>query len=99
MMPEDQEEINYSEHPKSVAEIKANKNSDGALWKPRDALISLLRDIDSGKIEVTDIVILWACEKEQFVSKTGYRASCRSVLNRHGLIEIVKTKMLEDFSC
>lgn len=45
--------MNYSDFkdaPESITEIKANKEEKASLWTPRDALISALRDIDSGKL-------------------------------------------------
>ena len=38
----------FSARPKSVAEIRADREADGRLWTVRDMLISLLRDLDSG---------------------------------------------------
>lgn len=49
----------FSNHPVSIAELKAARNKDGALWKPRDALISALREIDSGEIDPSDLILLW----------------------------------------
>lgn len=40
----------FSKMPESIAEIKANRASKASLWTPRDALISALRDVDSGKL-------------------------------------------------
>jgi hypothetical protein len=48
----------FSSHPKSIAEIKASKAGDGALWTPRDALISALREIDSGNIDPSDLIVV-----------------------------------------
>lgn len=50
----------FSNQPKSITEIKANKNSDGTLWIPRDALIHLLRLIDSGEEKIDMIIIGYA---------------------------------------
>ena len=35
----------FKGHPQSIAEIKADREGDGSLWTPRDALIALLREI------------------------------------------------------
>ncbi len=42
---------NFAEHPVSITEVKASRAHDGALWTPRDALIDMLRRIDSGQIK------------------------------------------------
>lgn len=46
----------YAEHPVSLTEARANREEDSRRWTPRDALISLLRDIDSGKINPNALV-------------------------------------------
>lgn len=52
---------NYKDHPKSITEIKANKERDGSLWTPRDALINILRDIDEGR-KIDNLVICFSEE-------------------------------------
>lgn len=52
------DDTDYSQHPQSLNEIKAQREQDGRLWTPRDALIDLLRDIDAGRVNVDDIVIV-----------------------------------------
>lgn len=37
----------FSDAPKSITEIKADRAFDGRLWTPRDALIAALRDVDN----------------------------------------------------
>lgn len=46
----------YGDHPVSLTEAMANRKHDSRLWTPRDALISLLRDIDSGLISPDALV-------------------------------------------
>jgi hypothetical protein len=38
----------FADHPPSVTELRGEKAQDFRQWKPRDVLISMLRDIDSG---------------------------------------------------
>lgn len=49
----------FSQYPKSVGEIKAEREFDGSLWTPRDALIDMLRAIDSGKIAPTELCCVY----------------------------------------
>lgn len=42
----------------SLAELRAEREEDGAKWKPRDVLIALLRRIDSGE-NVDALVVGW----------------------------------------
>jgi hypothetical protein len=64
--------MTFANAPVSLGETRALKMADGRLWTPRDALVAMLRDIDEGKEDPTDIVI---CFREKG-SKHGndYRA-------------------------
>ena len=50
----------FSNHPASLAEVRADREVDGKLWSPRDVLIKLLRDIDSGKIKPDVLVVAYS---------------------------------------
>lgn len=52
------EDGNFSQYPPSLAERKARQAVDGSQWTPRDALISALREIDSGTFHPTDLIIV-----------------------------------------
>lgn len=47
----------FADHPISLAERRANDAADAGKWSPRDAILSVLRDIDSGKLKVETVVI------------------------------------------
>lgn len=49
----------FSNHPKSISELKAQKTENGREWGPRDVLIDVLRDIDSGKIAPTAMIVCY----------------------------------------
>lgn len=49
----------FSKEPKSFAELKADKTQKGSDWTPRDCLINLLREIDSGEVAVDNIIICY----------------------------------------
>jgi hypothetical protein len=49
--------MDYSSHPPSIAEIRSDKTGKGSDWTPRDALIALLRDIDSGAVDLQAVFI------------------------------------------
>ena len=48
----------FSHHPPTVGELRVEKTERAKDWAPRDVLVQLLRDIDSGKIEVQSLVIV-----------------------------------------
>lgn len=49
--------MDYSDYPRSVSEIRSDRTCKSSDWTPRDLLISLLRDIDSGERDVESIFI------------------------------------------
>lgn len=62
----------FSNHPLSIAEIKSDKTRNGSDWTPRDALISALRDIDSGAANPSDLLILTGRIDEHGATHTCY---------------------------
>lgn len=82
----------YSNHPPSITEIKSDKTRDGSKWTPRDALIALLRDIDSGKASPDAMIII--CGKyEENRTFTSYYQSTKNVYETLGLLEDGKVLM------
>ena len=50
----------FKDVPLTIGELRTQKTPDCKLWSPRDLLVSLLRDIDSGNVTVTDLVVCYA---------------------------------------
>ena len=48
----------FAEYPRSVTEIKAGNTQLASDWTPRDCLIATLREIDSGRLAITDLVLV-----------------------------------------
>lgn len=55
---------NYANHPPSISEIRSDKSMMAADWTPRDALISVLREIDEG-LNVEALVISYCLPSGQ----------------------------------
>jgi hypothetical protein len=49
----------FSNHPPSIGETRADRSGDGSLWSPREVLVAILRDIDGGKIQPDVLVVAW----------------------------------------
>jgi hypothetical protein len=47
---------NFAAHPRSIGELRSDRTESSHDWTPRDALISLLREIDEG-LSVDALVI------------------------------------------
>lgn len=84
----------FSNHPKSIGEIKAGKGRDGALWTPRDALIAALRDLDSGEINPDSVVIICGKMEPNHKSRCTYYQSSKNTWEMLGLIEEAKLELL-----
>lgn len=48
----------FSKAPVSITELRSSKTQRAADWTPRDALIHMLRQIDEGKVELNDLVLV-----------------------------------------
>lgn len=63
----------FSNAPHSITEIKGHKKKDGNITTPRDALVTVLRDLDSGEIELEQVYICYKTpEDENKKSQIGY---------------------------
>lgn len=49
----------FKDHPLSIGEIKSDRTGDGSQWTPRDVLVKMLRDIDSGAVNPDVLVVAW----------------------------------------
>lgn len=80
---------NFAGHPTSITEAKAEKASDGALWTPRDALISALRDLDEGKFNPSLLAIVALEPKPEhgpYAKKVRYYQSTPDDVHLLGLL-------------
>jgi hypothetical protein len=50
----------FGDHPVSLAELKAERSHDATTWTPRDVLLKMLRDIDSGKCNPDLLVVAYS---------------------------------------
>lgn len=75
----------FADYPKSVAEVRADRSRDGADWTPRDALIDLLREIDSGRMKPVSLVIAWR-ETTDDGLQSGHSSACQSGHDASGLL-------------
>lgn len=84
----------FKNNPKSINELKVNKENNGALWKPRDALISLLREIDNG-LEIDNLIIGYSIDNKDNNHTFSYIQSCKDFLTAAGLWSMVNKLLLQ----
>lgn len=80
----------FSDHPKTIGEIRSDKSQKAEHWSPRDALIAALREIDSGEMKVDSCVLVFG-KIEKGGSETNIKvAGNHSTYVTLGLIERAK---------
>lgn len=53
----------FSDTPRTLGEARADRSTNASDWKPRDALVRVLRQIDSGELAVEEVVICYRTDK------------------------------------
>ena len=86
----------YSNHPVSLTEAKANRECNSALWTPRDALISMLRDIDSGEINPDALVAVCRTKDQDGAYRTTFVNATPDVHVAMGLLTRGHFRLMED---
>jgi hypothetical protein len=70
------EDKSFAAVPVSVAEKRAEKAGEADKWSARDALLSVLRDLDAGKMRPETLVVVWVDVGELGDrSRTNYAAA------------------------
>lgn len=83
---------NFSDYPESLATARAHSESDARLWTPRDALLEVLKDIDSGVANPTQIIIVYEQDPPEGKQQdtTYVAAGVRNCKDALGLLEYAK---------
>lgn len=85
-MSDDADGESFANHPVTLGEARAERSHDAKDWRPRDALLNVLRGIDSGDIEVEELVIAYR-SPDNAVSVVN---ATKSMVSRIGLLETGK---------
>lgn len=90
------DEGTYKDHPLSITEIRANRSENAKDWSVRDALIAMLRRIDSGEIEQPDAVVVCirARGSEPDTSRTYFANAAPDVHVSLGLLTVVEHRIM-----
>lgn len=73
--------------PQSITELRADKEHNGSLWTPRDAIISLLREIDNG-LKIDMVIIGYRFENNNDTVSYQFSQSTPNMLTAIGLWEL-----------
>jgi hypothetical protein len=77
---------NFANHPKSITEIKSDRSNLAEDATPRDALIEMLREIDSGSISPDHLIISYLYRDANGVQRTGYHCAGKNGFEGIGLL-------------
>ena len=83
----------FTNYPQSLAEVKAQNEKDATAWTPRDVLLGMLRDLDSGAIEAKELVVSYRGRKAEDPPKhesVYYRVACKKTHSAVGILAIAQ---------
>lgn len=85
----------FANYPQSLNEMRSRRSGNAADWTPRDALIQMLRDIDSGTIQPDALVVSFR-EKVELGYRTSFSAACPDSGVMLALLEQTKFRIWRD---
>ena len=78
---------NYADVPKTITEIKSDRDMSSQTWTVRDCLIATLRNIDQGVIEPHQLVLIMTTKnKEGEIDITRSTAGPMTTLELWGML-------------
>lgn len=85
----------FAGYPVSVSEARADREDDCRLWSPRDALISVLRDIDEGKVAPDALICVYRQRGEDGIMTTHFAAASPDIHTSLGLLTRGQFRLME----
>ena len=85
----------FVDYPQSVNEVRSARSGNAADWTPREVLIQILRDIDSGTIQ-PDALIVSFRQKVERGFRTSFSAACPDSGVMLALLEQTKFRIWKD---
>lgn len=91
-------DVNYAEHPPSIAELRSDRSGAASDWTPRDLLIALLRDIDSGVVDFDGMVVVYRKRSENpgRWHRAGYRIATPDIYTTLGMLSSASAAIARD---
>lgn len=83
-------EQDFSDYPEILNALRAEKEQSAAAWSPRDVLLYLLKEIDSGNVDPEALVVCYADKYDGQKYRVGYRVSSPSYVLSLGMLEATK---------
>jgi hypothetical protein len=91
-------DVNYADHPPTIGELRSDRSDCASDWSPRDLLISVLREIDSGALNLDALVLVYRkrCESPNKVHRPGYRVATPDIYTTLGMLSAASFKLTLD---
>lgn len=86
----------FADAPTTIGEARAKRDQSAAQWSPRDALVNLLREIDTGETKVTALVVTFAVEHDDGRLGHGFRNAAPDNFTALGLLARASHRLQED---
>lgn len=74
----------FRDMPATIGEVRSDRSGTASDWSPRDLLVSLLRDIDSGKVNLDAAIVIWLEKDEKF---PRYRIASKNPVITLGMLQ------------
>lgn len=85
----------FANYPVSMSEARATRDEDCRLWSPRDALISILRDIDEGKVAPDALICIYRERGDDGSTRTHFAAASPDIHTSLGLLTRGQFRLME----
>lgn len=86
----------FSDYPKSITEVKADKSGKAIDWTYRDLLIDTLRRIDSNELKPDALVVCWRETVSPGRTSSHFAQKSPDIHTSVGLLEYAKMAILTD---
>lgn len=85
----------FADYPVSVSEARADREDDCRLRSPRDALISVLRDIDEDKVAPDALICIYRERGDDGSTQTHFAAASPDIHTSLGLLTRGQFRLME----
>lgn len=79
----------FDDAPVSVSEIRASRSLSAADWSPRDCIVNMLRQIDSGELELDAVCIVYSNTDNE----SGFQVSSPNLITTIGMLQLSTLRM------
>lgn len=89
----------FADYPKTFGERRADSSEENSatVWKPRDALITLLRRIDSGEVNIDALIIAYRIPgNERGTNSAGYLQASPDNYTSVGILQMAAHMITKD---